>query len=180
MREAMPVTRRLRRLAPLALVVVVAAACGDNNKSTATPKTPPGTTTASTATIPAPTGTGTKAGRKATLVMGTRNLFPLLQTKISRFAPTQVEGKSLRVVALAGPQSFWAGRSPKERILVTMRLKGGNPPKITVGQKVDFIGLLTDLAANASSLGVRNDADTTLLEKQGAYVDASAADVKLR
>jgi len=34
--------------------------------------------------------------------------------------------------------------------------------------------------SDASSLGVRNDADKTLLEKQGAYTDASAADVKLR
>jgi hypothetical protein len=61
-----------------------------------------------------------------------------------------------------------------------MRLKGGSPPTITVGQKVDFIGLLTDLAADPRPLGVRNNADRTLLEKQGAYVDASAADVQLR
>jgi hypothetical protein len=180
MSEAMPATRRLRRVAPLALVVVVAAACGDNNKATATPKTPPATTTASTGTKPPATGGSTKASRKATLVMGTRNLLPLLQSKISRFAPTQVEGKSLKVVALAGPQSFWAGQSSTQRLLVTMRLKGGSPPKITVGQKVDFIGLLTDLATDAGALGVRKAADTTLLEKQGAYVDASAADVKLR
>ena len=129
MTEAMPVTRRLRRVAPLALVVVVVAACGDNDKGTATPKTPPSTTTASTAANPAPTGTGTKAGRKAKLVMGKRNLLPLLQSKISRFAPTQVEGKSLKVVALAGPESFWAGTSGAKRILVTMRLKGGSPPR---------------------------------------------------
>jgi hypothetical protein len=45
---------------------------------------------------------------------------------------------------------------------------------------VDFIGLLTDLATDAGALGVRKAADTTLLEQQGAYVDASAADVKLR
>jgi hypothetical protein len=58
--------------------------------------------------------------------------------------------------------------------------EGREPPKITVGQKVDFIGLLTDLATDAGALGVRKAADTTLLEQQGAYVDASAADVKLR
>jgi hypothetical protein len=45
---------------------------------------------------------------------------------------------------------------------------------------VDFIGLLTDLATGAGALGVRKAADRTLLEQQGAYVDASAADVKLR
>jgi hypothetical protein len=60
-----------------------------------------------------------------------------------------------------------------------MRLKGGDPPTVKVGQKVDFIGVLTVLAADAGSLGVAND-DETLLEKQGAYVDASALDVKLR
>ena len=37
MTEAMPLTRRLRRVAPLALVVVVVAACGDNDKSSAAP-----------------------------------------------------------------------------------------------------------------------------------------------
>ena len=178
MTEAMPVRRRLRRVAPLALVLVVAAACGDNDKGTATPQTSPGTTTASTATPPAPTGSP-KASKKASLTMGTRNLVPLLQTRIRRFAPTQVEGHSLKVVSLAGPTSFWAGRKHNQRILVTMRLKGGSAPKITVGQKVDFIGLLTSAAVGADALGVTNSADRTLLESQGAYVDASAADVKL-
>jgi hypothetical protein len=178
MTDAMPITRRLRRVAPLALVLVVAAACGDNDKGTATPQTSPGTTTTSTATPPAPTG-NPKASKKASLTMGTRNLVPLLQTRIRRFAPTQVEGHSLKVVALAGPTSFWAGRNRNQRILVTMRLKGGSPPKITVGQKVDFIGLMTSAAVGAGALGVRNSADRTLLERQGAYVDASVADVKL-
>ena len=126
MTDAMPVTRRLRRVAPLALVLVVAAACGDNDKGTATPQTSPGTTTASTATPPVPTGSP-KASKKATLTMGTRNLVPLLQTRIRRFVPTQVEGHSVKVVALAGPTSFWAGRNRNQRILVTMRLKGGEP-----------------------------------------------------
>jgi hypothetical protein len=180
MTDAMPATRRLRRLAPLALIVVLAAACGDNDKGTATPKTPPpppGTTTRSIARPPVPTGSP-KTSKKGTLTMGTRNLLPLLMTRIRRFAPTQVEGHSLRVVALAGPTSFWAGRNRKQRILVTMRLKGDTAPKITIGQKVDFIGLLTSAAAGAGA-GVRN-IDRTLLERQGAYVDASVADVKLR
>ena len=179
MTDAKPVTRRLRRVAPLALVLVVAAACGDNDKGTATPKTTPGTTTVSSVTPPVPTG-NPKTSKKGTLLMGRRNLFPLLQTRIRRFAPTQVEGHSLKIVALAGPTSFWAGRNRKERLLVTMRLKGGSPPKIRLGQKVDFIGLLTSAAAGAGAVGVRNTADRTLLERQGAYVDASAADVKLR
>jgi len=63
--------------------------------------------------------------------------------------------------------------------LLRARLKGTDAPKMTVGQKVDFVGLLTSAAVGAGALGVRNTADTTLLESQGAYVDASAADVKL-
>ena len=129
-------------------------------------------------TPPVPTASP-KASKNGTLVMGTRDLLPLLQTSIRRFTPTQVEGNSLKVVALAGPTSFWAGRNRKQRILVTMRLKGGDAPKIKIGQKVDFIGLLTSSAAGAGAVGVRNT-DRPLLEKQGAYVDASVADVKLR
>ena len=176
MTEAMPLTRRLRRVVPLALVVVVAAACGDNDKGSAAPKTPPGTTT-TLLTGKRPTAI---AGGKPKLVAGKQSLFPLLQDDLSRFVPTQVEGTSLKVVALAGPDSFWAGRSNKERMLVTMRLKGNKPPKVTIGQKVDFIGILTASPADAGALGVRNGADTTLLEKQGAYVSASVLDVKLR
>ena len=176
-----PASCSFARLAPLALVVVLAAACGDNNKSTAAPKTPPTTTAAAVIpTNPAPpSGRGNPAG-KGKLLMGKRNILPLVTGRIRRFAPTQVEGKSLKVVALAGPTSFWAGNNRKQRILVTMRLKGGKPPKITVGQKVNFIGLLSVAPANAGALGVRKPADATLLETQGAYVDASAADVKLR
>jgi hypothetical protein len=173
MTEVTPATRRLRRVAPLALVAVLATACGHNKKSTATPST----TTTPTATVP--TGTGNKAARKGTLVIGKRNILPLLGGSIKRFAPTQAEGKSLRVVAIVSRDAFWAGRSKSKRILVKIRLKGGSPPKIRVGQKVDFIGLLTVSVANAGALGVRNRADKTLLAKQGAYVDASALDVKL-
>ena len=112
--------------------------------------------------------------------MGKRNLFPLLKSSLRRFAPTQVEGKSLVVVALAGPESFWAGRNVNQRILVAMRLKGEDTPKITIGQKVDFVGLLTAAPPDAGAVGVRRSSDKTLLALQGAYVFASALDVKLR
>ena len=112
MTGAMSATRRLRTVAPLALVVVLAAACGDNNKGTATPKTPPSTTaTTAIPPNPAPPSGRVKAPGKGKLLMGKRNLLPLLTGRIRRFAPTQVEGKSLKVVALAGPTSFWAGNS---------------------------------------------------------------------
>ena len=176
MTEAMPLTRRLRRVAPLALVVVVVAACGDNDKTSVPPLA---STTATTGTGPSAIGGGTKPSGKATLVAEKRNLLPLLQGDLSRFVPTQVEGKALKVVALAGTDAFWAGRSSDQRILVTMRLKGSEAPKITIGQKVGFIGLLMASPADAGSLGVASGGDTTLLEKQGAYVNASVADVKL-
>ena len=185
MTEVRLATHRLRRVAPLALVLVLAAACGDNNKSAATTAKTPTTITPSskpgpgkTVPVPAPpTGKGKKGG-KATLVVGQRNLFPLLKGSIKRFAPTQVEGKNLKVVALAGWDAFWAGRSRTERILVKMRLKGGSAPKLAIGKKVDFIGLLTGSIADASA-GVTVSTDKALLAAQGAYVDASAADVKL-
>jgi hypothetical protein len=175
-------TNRLRRVAPLALVLVLAAACGDNNKSTATTAKSPTTITPSGKpkpglTVPAATG-GKGKNRKATLVAGKRNLFPFLKGSIKRYAPTQVEGKNLKVVARAGSDAFWAGRSRTERILVKMRLKGGSAPKIAVGKKVDFIGLLTGSIADASA-GVTVSTDKALLAAQGAYVDASSADVKL-
>lgn len=183
MTEPTTAIRRLYLFAPLALIVVLAAGCGDDNKGTAAPKTPPSTTTKAgttpTPTSTRPSGSATKPAGKATLLIGRRNLFPLLNTSIRRFAPTQAQGKSLRVVALASSAAFWAGRSRSQRILVTMRLKGGDPPEIKVGQRVDFVGVLTASGASAGALGVRNGADRTLLEKQGAYVDASAADVKL-
>lgn len=182
MTEKNPAIRRLRRFAPLALVVVLATGCGDDDNGTATPNEPPppAATTGSETTPmpPAPTTTGTTGGQPS-LKMGSRNLLLLLEGDISHFAPTQVEGKSLEVVALAGPEAFWAGRKTKQRILVKMRVKGGPSLDVKVGQKVDFIGVLT-AAGNDPSLGVRNDADKELLAKQGAFVDVSAADVKLR
>lgn len=182
MPEVTPAIRSLRRVAPLALVVVLAVACGDDNKGAAPPKAPPppAATTRSGDTIPMPTvPTSPTINGKAKLVMGKRKLFPLLNGNLQSFAPTQVEGTSLQVIALAGPESFWAGRSRRQRILVKMRLKGGGAPEIAVGQGVAFIGVLS-AGSDAVALGVRTDADRKLLEKQGAYVDASAADVKLR
>jgi hypothetical protein len=175
--------RRVRRVAPLALVAILAVGCGDDDKGTATPATPlsPKTTTAESTPTPtpkAPPGTGTtKSGGKAALVIAEGSLFPFLGKSIRRFAPTQVQGTSLRVISLVGPDGFWAGKSRSLRIFVKMRLKGGAPPALQVGKKVDFVGLLT-AGAGAGALGVTSSADKALLAKQGAYVDASAADVK--
>ncbi len=190
MPEVTSATRGLRRVAPLALILCLAAGCGDDDKGTATPSEPPppstttlsggttvsGETTVSGDTTPMPTvPTATGKNGKPSLLMGKRNLLLLLEGDLRRFAPTQVEGKSLEVVALAGPEAFWAGQKPK-RILVKMRVKGGPSLDVKVGQKVDFVGTLT-ATGDDPTLGVRTD---ELLTKQGAYVDVSAADVKLR
>ncbi|MEK6275109.1 MAG: hypothetical protein AABM30_07195 [Actinomycetota bacterium] len=180
MPEPKPVIRRLRRAAPLALVVFLAVACGDDNKGTAI-TVPPEATTRTVESTPTPTPKvppGTKRG-KGTLLMESRDLVPLLGGNLQRFAPVQVEGTALKVIAVAGPESFWAGRSSSRRILVKMRLKGLEAPEIKVGQKVDVIGVLT-AGGDAAGLGVSNAADRALLERQGVYIDASVADVTLR
>jgi hypothetical protein len=181
MNETRPVVRRLSRIAPLMLVVALAASCGDDDNGTVTPNEPPPPSVTArngdTTPRPVPTGLDTKGG-KPSLTTATGSLLQLLDGNISPFAPTQVEGRSLRVIAVVGPDAFWAGRAPK-RILVKMRLKGGAPPDVEVGQTVDFIGVLTATAGKAT-LGVRSDADRDLIAKQGAYVDASVGDVKLR
>lgn len=169
-----------RRLAPLALIALLAASCGDNDKSagtTAALPPPPETTPA----VAPPSGGSGGPPRKNRLLMGTRDLYPLLGASLQRYAPTQVTGKSSRVIALAGPTSFWAGSSRSKRILVTIRLKGGKAPKLRVGQKIDFVGLMVPTAsADAQRLGVNDDPGQKVLNTEGVYVDVSVADLHLR
>jgi hypothetical protein len=179
-RHVTPTSCSFARLAPLALVVVLATACGDNGKGTATPTEPPGATTTSAGTTPVPTPERPRTPGKGTLTTASRDLLPLLGGSIKRFAPTQVEGKNLKVLAIVSPESFWAGRRSSQRILVTMRLKGRVAPTLKPGQGVDFIGSLTASPPDAATLAVMNDKDKKLLEKQGAFVNPSVADVKLR
>jgi len=173
----------LTRLAPLALLVLLAASCGDDEKSSnPSPQPPPSATTPSD-TTPATkaTGSGPLTGRNRLVMGNKRNLYPLLGGSLQRFAPTQVNGYSTRVIALAGPESFWAGRSRRQRILVKLRLKGAKTPAIRVGQKATFVGLLTVTSSKeAEGLGVKDSAGQNLLETEGVYVDVSAFDLKLR
>jgi hypothetical protein len=167
----------LRRLAPLALIVLVAPSCSDNDKSGSTKPTPPPAAVTTGVTGPSATS-GRSGGNK--LLIGKRDLYPLLGQNLQRFAPTQVTGKSVKVVALAGPESFWAGRGPGKRILVTLRLKGANGPKLRAGRKVDFVGLLTATSSKkAELLGVNDKAGQKVLRTEGVYVDVSVFDLKL-
>jgi hypothetical protein len=175
-----------RRLVPLALVALLAASCGDNDKksasatttaSTATSTTTPTSTvsTGPSGTTPIPAVPSTKANR---LFLGKRDLYPLLAASLTQYVPDQVQGNSLKVVQVAGVDSFWAGRNRKQRILVKLNLKGGSPVQVQAGQRVDFVGQLAR-AQDASLLGVKDKTGRLVLENQGVYVIVSARDLKL-
>ena len=172
------------RLAPLALVALLAASCGDNDKKSATPATTAAaTTTTSTtstdpsATTPIPEPPSSKGNR---LFLGERDLYPLLAASLSRYTPNQVRGKSVKIVRVEGTDGFWAGRGPKQQILVKLSLKGGKPPKLEAGRRADFVGQL--MSAQRKSpilLGVKEKSGQRVLQNQGVYLLVSAGDLKL-
>ena len=172
------------RLAPLALVALLAASCGDNDKKSATPATTAAaTTTTSTtstdpsATTPIPEPPSSKGNR---LFLGERDLYPLLAASLSRYVPNQVRGTSVKIVRVEGTDGFWAGRGAKQRILVKLSLKGGKPPKLEAGRRADFVGQL--MSAQGKSpilLGVKEKSGQRVLQNQGVYLLVSAGDLKL-
>jgi hypothetical protein len=174
------------RLAPLALVALLAASCGDNDKKSATPATTGATTTtAATSTVstgpsgttPIPAKPSSKGNR---LLLGKRDLYPLLAGNLSGYVPNQVTGKSVKIVQVVEPDGFWAGRNAKQRILVRLNLKGKNAPKLDVGRQADFIGHLVLAQANdADQTGVRGKSGQAMLQNQGVYVLVSVGDLKL-
>jgi hypothetical protein len=173
------------RLAPLALVALLAASCGDNDKKSATPATTTAaaTTTTSTtstgpsATTPIPEPPSSNGNR---LLLGERDLYPLLAASLSRYTPNQVRGKSVNIVRVEGTDGFWAGRGGKQRILVKLNLKGGKPPKLEAGRRADFVGQL--MSAEGKSpilLGVKAKSGQRVLQNQGVYILVSVGDLKL-
>ena len=179
-----------RRLAPLALVALLAASCGDDNKKSATPATTAAATTTATTTTTSTVSTGpsgttpipakpsTKGNR---LLLGKRDLYPLLAGNLRRYVPDQVRGKSVSIVQMAGSDGFWAGRNAKQRILVKLNLKGGDAPRLAKGQQADFVGHLVQVPAqNSSLLGVKGKTAQAVLQNQGVYVLVSAGDLKPR
>jgi hypothetical protein len=174
------------RLAPLALVALLAASCGDNDKKSATPATTAAaTTTTSTtstdpsATTPIPEPPSSK-GNRLLLGVGESDLYPLLAASLRRYTPNQVRGKSVKIVRVEGTDGFWAGRGAKQRILVKLSLKGGKPPKLEAGRRADFVGQL--MSAQGKSpilLGVKDKSGQRVLQNQGAYLLVSAGDLKL-
>src|SRR3954471_2353989 len=193
MHAALPFGRVMSRLAPLALIALLAAGCGDNDKSSSSSPT---TTGATTATTPTGTGTGTSTvstGPSGTtpiparpsskgnrLLLGKRDLYPLLSGSLVRYVPNQVTGKSVNVVQTGRANSFWAGRSPKQRIFVKINTKGKAPTQVQAGQQVDFVGHLAKTTPlNASDLGPSRKTGARMLENQGVYVLVSVGDLKL-
>ena len=174
------------RLAPLALVALLAASCGDNDKKSATPAT---TTAAATTTTTRTTSTGPSAttpvpatppSKGNRLLLGERDLYPLLAASLSRYLPNQVRGKSVKIVRVEGTDGFWAGRGVKQRILVKLNLKGGKPPKLVAGQRADFVGqLMSAQGKNPILLGVKEKSGQRMLQKQGVYILVSTGDLKL-
>jgi hypothetical protein len=172
------------RLAPLALVALLVASCGDNDKKGASPATSAAaTTTTSTtstdpsATTPIPEPPSSKGNR---LLLGQRDLYPLLAASLSRYVPNQVRGKSVKIVQVEGTDGFWAGRGAKQRILIKLSLKGGKPPKLEAGRRADFVGQL--MSAEGKSpilLGVKEKSGQRVLQNQGVYILVSAGDLKL-
>jgi len=174
------------RLAPLALVALLVASCGDNDKKSATPATTAAaTTTTSTtstdpsATTPIPEPPSSK-GNRLLLGVGESDLYPLLAASLRRYTPNQVRGKSVKIVRVEGTDGFWAGRGPKQQILVKLSLKGGKPPKLEAGRRADFVGQL--MSAQGKSpilLGVKEKSGQRVLQNQGVYLLVSAGDLKL-
>src|SRR5438876_4412285 len=140
-------TRPTRAIRPglvlLALALLVAGCGGGGNKSSNTSKS---TTTAQTTTgsnLAAPTkrhktkprtgpkpapSASSKAVPRGGLVVRTRsattNLYPLLGGSLTSYASGQVEGNAVKVLSIAGPEAFWVGKGPNQRLLVHIRLKG--------------------------------------------------------
>jgi hypothetical protein len=169
------------RLAPLALVGLLAASCGDKDKSASPTTTATATTstvsTGPSGTTPIPALPSSKGNR---LRLGKRDLYPLLAGSLSQYVPNQVRGTSVNVVQIAGIDSFWAGRKANQRILVKLNLKGSNPPRLRPGQQVDFVGHLAKARAkDTSQLGVKDKTGQPLLQNQGAYVIVSVGDLSL-
>jgi hypothetical protein len=175
----------MSRLAPLALIVLLAAGCGDKDKSSSPNTTSTATTSGSTSTVstgpsgttPIPAQPSSKTNR---LLLGKRDLYPLLASSLARYVPNQVTGKSVNVVQPAGIDSFWAGRNAKQRILVKINLKGKQPPQVRPGQQADFVGHLVQAKPkDTSRLGVKEKSGGPVLQNQGVYVIVSVGDLKL-
>jgi hypothetical protein len=178
MNERTTVNRRLLSVAVLALVLLLAASCGGSKKSTNTSGLPTGTTS----TSPIPTPLPKRAsGLTIRSPDGLHNFYPLITGKqnLNGYVSGQVEGRKVRILSIVAPDAFWIGKGSNQRVLIHIRLKGQPEPSIHVGQKVGIIGQLTANPPNPATLGVKDAAGKSMLDKEGAYVEVSIGDLKL-
>ena len=156
----------LVRLAPLALVALLAASCGDKDKSS--------NQTTTTATTPATSlaeGTNEPPSSAANrLAVGRRDLYPLLAGSLAGYASKPVRATSATVVQVAGIDSFWAGRNQNQKVLVKIDLGGRRPVKLHEGRQVSFVGRLVKAPKQGGSLGVKGSTGQPVLTSQGAYI----------
>jgi hypothetical protein len=156
----------LARLAPLALIALLAASCSDSDKSSNQTTTTPATSAAS--------GTGkrpvTPSSRDNRLAVGERDLYPILAGSLVQYVSKPVRATSATIVQVAGIDSFWAGRSQNQKVLVKIDLKGGRPVKLHEGQQVSFVGRLVKAPKQGGSLGVKGGTGQPVLTSQGAYI----------
>jgi hypothetical protein len=159
----------LARLAPLALIALVAASCGDKDKSsnqaTTTAATPATSLAGGTSARPT---TPSSAGNR--LAVGKRDLYPLLGGSLAGYASKPVRATSATVVQLAGIDSFWAGRNQNQKVLVKIDPGGRRPVKLHEGQQVSFVGRLVKAPKQGGSLGVKGSTGQPVLTSQGAYI----------
>jgi hypothetical protein len=179
MNEHTTVIRRLPTVAVLAVVLLLAASCGGSKKTTSTSAVPTGTT--ATSPVPTPTPKPNK-GLTIRTADGTHNFYPLItgKTNLVGYSTGQVEGPKVRILSIVAPDAFWIGKGPNMRVLVHIRLKGQPTPNIHAGQNVGIIGQLTESPQGAANtLGVKDAASKSMLDREGAYVEVSIGDLKL-
>ena len=154
------------RLTPLVLVALLAASCGDKDKSSnqTTPTTTPTTSAAGGKRPVTPSSAGNR------LAVGKRDLYPLLAGSLARYVSKPVRATSATVVQVAGIDSFWAGRSKNQKVLVKIDLNGRRPVKVHEGQQVSFVGRLVKAPKQGLSLGVKGSTGQPALTSQGAYI----------
>jgi hypothetical protein len=116
--------------------------------------------------------------RGGTLLVNGNDLYPFLGGNLLRVADSQVTGKSVPVIEVAGDRSFWVGSSKTQRLLVVLNLKGSSPPKVSPGQRAQFVGQIVDSAGGDH--GVTDDEGLQLLRRQGHHAFVSVHDLKLR
>ena len=177
----------MSRLAPLALIVLLAAGCGDKDKSSS----PSTTTTASTTTTRArarsrpgraarPRSPRCPRARRNRLLLGKRDLYPLLAGSLGRYVPNQVTGKSVSVVQSRGHRQL-LGREEREAADPRKDQFEGEATAATgPGQQADFVGhLVKAKPKDKDRLGVKEKSGGPVLQNQGVYVLVSVGDLKL-